>query len=176
MTLDVKVEVQEAVAGLKEMGFEIPNAMKVMLSSIARAARDRVKDRMGAFLQLNRMASTSGGAILTGRKGKPQKGTLQRRVYGYSRSKTHWVVAAPRYIAEPLEKGATIHPKTGKHLQFMGREGFRRLKSVTIPAKHWFTRSIDGFEGSSAPTEAINAAEERLIKKFNFARASGAEK
>ena len=170
--LVIKPEVQDAVNGLKAMGVEIPNVKKRLLGAVGRAGRDRVRSRMGSFLQLDHLAATSGGKILTGRKqGKTILGTFKQRVYGYSRSESHWVVAAPRYIAEPLEKGATITPKNGKFLSFQGSDGsFHRMTSVTIPAKHWFKQSIEGFDTSGEVNTAIADAEDRLIKKFQEAR------
>jgi len=169
--LVIKPEVQDAVNGLKAMGVEIPNVKKRLLGAVGRAGRDRVRSRMGSFLQLDHLAATSGGKILTGRKGKKFLGTFKQRVYGYSRSESHWVVAAPRYIAEPLEKGATITPKKGKYLSFQGSDGsFHRMTSITIPAKHWFTQSIEGFDTSGEVNFALSEAEERLIKKFQEAR------
>lgn len=173
IAIDVKAQVEDAVHALHEMGKEIPNVQKRLLSAVGKAARDQVRSRMGAFLQLNRLAGSSGGKVLIGKKGKPFKGTLQRRVYGYSRSPTHWVVAAPRYIAEPLERGAIIMPKNGKTLSFVGAEGFRRAKSVTIPARHWFSRSLAGFEDSAVPSQAIAEAEKKLIAKFDAASGIG---
>ena len=171
INLTIKPEVQAAADGLNAMGVEIPNVKRRLLGAVGRAGRDRVRSRMGSYLQLDHLAATSGGQILTGRKGKKFLGTFKQRVYGYSRSESHWVVAAPRYIAEPLEKGATITPKNGKFLSFQGSDGsFHRMTSVTIPALHWFTQSIEGFDKSGEVDFALSEAEERLIKKFQDAR------
>jgi hypothetical protein len=167
MNLDVKLDIEDVKEGLLEMGLEVPNVSQKLRQAVMTGAKNRVKHNMGNYLNLGHLVGSSGGKILTGKKGKTFKGSLQQRVYGYSRSATHSVVAAPRYIAEPLEKGVTIAPKKGAVLTFQGSDGkIHRAHQVTIPARHWFTLSLGEYEGSAEVSEALAAAEERLIRKF----------
>lgn len=164
--IEVKIqsEIEDAISALGELKLAIPKISEMFRKAVTLGAKHRVQNRMGAFL------GSGGGTIFGVRSGK-NKGkkhflTLRQRVYGYSRSDTHSVVAAPRYIAEPLEHGTTIKPKKGKYLFFVGSSGYRRAKSVVIPARHWFTRSLAGYEESNEVNDAIVDAEERMRKKF----------
>jgi hypothetical protein len=42
-------------------------------------------------------------------------------------------------------------------------------KTVTIPARHWFTKSIAGFEDSPEYAAAVDKGLNRAIKKFGTA-------
>lgn len=130
---------------LVRMGADFDKALGPILNTLANAAKKRVQSRMGAYIT-NRT------------------GWLRRHVYGVRRSQTHYVVAAPRHISEPLERGATIQAKGGKFLSFNGV----RVKSVTIPPKRWFTRAYDGFEESQEYGQAVDKGIQKVLKKYNL--------
>lgn len=165
--IDVQADVSDAVSALTELKLDMPKIASRLRTAFTTGAKNYVKNRMGAFL------GSSGGKTFGVRSGKNKGKThflrLRDRVYGYSRSATHSVVAAPRYIAEPLEHGTTIRPKRGKYLFFLGSSGYHRVKSVTIPARHWFTRSLAGYETSPEADKAIEKAEARMVEKFGGA-------
>lgn len=167
LTLRLEGRFEGIKAQLEEIGYPVKDIEKRLLGVVARAAKAQVKANMGAFLQMGH----SGRVLKSGKLGKGGSLSLRQRVYGYSRSETHWVVAAPRYIAEPLERGVTVKPKGGKFLSFMGRDGFRRVGQFTIRARHWFTRSIAGFEESPAVDRAIDNAEQKWTEAWLERRA-----
>ena len=143
--IEMKIEspVEVNVWRLRQLGKDLGDVRKPILAALATAAKKWVQTRMGAYLG-------------------QRTGWLKRHVYGIRRSEEHYVVAAPRHIAEPLERGATIRPKKAKYLSFGGI----RAKSVTIPARRWFTRSYEGFEGSDQYEKAIDKAVQKAIDRF----------
>jgi hypothetical protein len=147
--IEMKIEspVEINVWRLRQLGKDLGEARKPLLQALATAAKKWVQGRMGAFIG-------------------QRTGWLKRHVYGIRRSEEHFVVAAPRHIAEPLERGATIVPKKGKYLTLRGGGSMVRVKSVTIPARKWFTRSYEGFEGSSQYEAALDKAIQKAVDKF----------
>lgn len=143
----VEAQIGRAVDFLNTLGIEAKKAPRTILASLATAAKKRVQARMGSHL-------------------RERTGWLRKHLYGRARSSTHYVVAAPRHIAEILEKGGTIRAKKGRFLTFRGDDGsYHRMRSVTIPARHWFTQSIEGFEGSAEVGQAIDKALAKIIRK-----------
>lgn len=145
----VKIEPPAELEAIRQvlvrMGADFDKALGPILSVLATAAKKRVQSRMGAYIT-------------------QRTGWLRRHVYGVRRSPTHYVVAAPRHITEPLERGAVIHAKNAKYLSFNGV----RVKSVTIPARHWFTRAYDGFEESQEYQQAVDKGIQKVLKKYNL--------
>lgn len=166
VTLGLEYEMNRVRAHLEDIGAPVKGIIKRLLGVVARAAKKRVQTRMGAYL-----GEGEGKFFVVKSKkapyGKRRWLTLRQRVYGYARSETHWVVAAPRYIAEPLEHGATLRPKRGKYISFVGEDGnYHKVKTARIPARRWFTRSIAGFEESTDMERAIADAEKRWVEKW----------
>jgi len=161
-TLRIEGKIEEAKRHLEEIGYPVKGIAKKLLAVVARAARNRVRTNMGAYLRLGHAARS----LKSGKLKSLASLSLRNRVYGYARSESHWVVAAPRYIAEPLERGAVIEPRKGKLLSFQGDEGFRRAKQVRIPARHWFTRSLGDFENSAEVDKAIDDAVTKWVEKW----------
>jgi hypothetical protein len=152
ISLKIEAPIEASRWALTRLGKDLSAAIKPILQSLASAGKLRVQRNMGAYLG-------SG------------TGWLKKHIYGVRRSEKHYVVAAPRHIAEPLERGATIRPKTGKMLFIGGKQGSvsSAVKEVTIPARHWFTKSMAGFEESSEYTKAIDRGLDRAIKRFGTA-------
>jgi hypothetical protein len=158
--MDIKADVQEAAAALQALGVAVggPGIGKKILRALATAGKKWVKKRMGGFLHLNRMMNSSDFSLREG---------LKEAVYGFARSDTHSVVASGMgYRAEILERGGTIKAKKGKYLTFRGDdEEWHRMKSVTIPPKKWFSKSIAGFEESSEYLPTVDKVIGKAIKK-----------
>jgi hypothetical protein len=152
--IDVPIEIHRLA--LLRLGKDLAEAGKYILQALATAAKKRVQRNMGGYLGAG-------------------SGWLNRHVYGVRRSPTHFVVAAPRHIAEPLERGAVIFPKKGKLLAIGGRQGdvSGYAKKVVIPAKHWFTKSYDGFEDSDDYKEGVDKGIARAVKKFGSDAVTG---
>jgi len=90
--VNIQADFDEARKALRRLSdVEIGIAMKTVLQTIATAGKNWVKRRRAGLTQ--------------------RSGWLKRHVYGYRRSDTHVVISAPRFIAEPLERGATIKPR-----------------------------------------------------------------
>lgn len=146
MQFDAPIKVHSLA--LLRLGKELKDAIRPILASLASAGKRQVQRNMIAYL---------------GRR----TGWLRKHVYGVRRSDSLYVVAAPRHIAEPLERGATIVPKKGKYLTFKLPDGsWIKAKSVTIPARHWFTKSIAGFEDSPEYITAIDKGIAKAVRKF----------
>jgi hypothetical protein len=152
--IEMKIEmpIEASQWALIRLGKDLSAAIKPILASLATAGKKMVQKNMGAYLT-------------------QRTGWLRRHVYGIRRSEKHYVVAAPRHIAEPLERGATITPKNGKVLYIGGAQGRvgAVAKTITIPARHWFTKSIAGFEDSPEYAAAVDKGLNRAIKKFGTA-------
>lgn len=147
--VEVKTETAHVKEGLEELGVNLKAGLKMILAALATAAKNRVQQRMGSYIGF-------------------QTGWLKKHVYGRRRSESHYAVAAPRFMAEILEKGGTIKPSKRKYLTFVGDDGeLRRMKQVTIQARHWFSRSYAGFEDSPEYNQAIDKGLEKALRKFN---------
>lgn len=147
--IEVKVfaEIKEPVRLLTKLGIDMDVAVKAILTAVTTAGQNWVRRRMGAYIGT-------------------RKGWLKRHIYGRRRSEFHAVIAAPRHIAEPLERGATITAKRKKVLRFIGADGqWKSKKSVQIPARHFFTSAYDGFEGSPEYEASINKGINRVLKR-----------
>lgn len=145
--IDVKADVQEVQDGLKELGLELRGIGRKILRALATLTKKQVKRRMGLYL-------------------KERTGQLKAAVYGFARSPEHAVVATGRgYVAETLERGAVIGPSKQKTLSFYGDSGWRRMHSVTIPAKRWFSQSSAGFEDNPEYQSTIDKVVGKAIKK-----------
>ena len=150
--LKVEVPIQASTWALTRLGKDLNAAMKPILAALATAGKKMVQRNMGAYLG-------------------SRTGWLRRHVYGIRRSDKHYVVAAPRHIAEPLERGAIIKPRYKKVLYIGGRQGdvSALAKTVTIPAKKWFSRSVAGFEDSQEYKNAVDKGIQRAIKRYGTA-------
>jgi hypothetical protein len=148
--MDIKADVQEAAAALQALGVAVggPGIGKKILRALATAGKKWIKKRMDGFMHM-------------------RSGELKKAVYGFTRSDTHAVVASGRgYYAEILERGGTIKAKKGKYLTFRGDDGeWHRMKSVAIPPKKWFSKSIAGFEESSEYLPTVDKVIGKAIKK-----------
>jgi hypothetical protein len=153
--IDIKVTASMggAIDALTDLGVDLKSAIKEILNALAAGAKKRVQSRMGGYIGNG-------------------NGWLKRHVYARRRSETHFVVAAPRFIAEILDRGGTINARRKPYLSFKLPDGtWRKAKSVTIPARKWFTNSIAGYEESPEFTAALDKGTAKAIKKFNGARA-----
>ena len=163
--MDVRTDFKEAKAGLEALGVSVGGSgfMRRVIRALTTAGKKWVKKRMGGYLHLNRNMRSSDFAAQEG---------LKESVYGAVRSASHGVIASGKgYIAEPLERGATINPKKGKFLSFRGDdESWHRMKSVTIPARHWFTKSAEGFEQSSEYLPTVDKMVGKEIKKAGLVK------
>ena len=149
ISLDIRSEAGEVAAAMKELGVAMPVAVKRLLRALATAAKKRVKRNMGKYLH-NRT------------------GDLKAAIYGFRRSEGHAVVAAGQvFRSEILERGGVIKPKKGKYLTFRGDDGsWHKAKMVTIPARRFFSRSIDGFESDP---EFLGTADKIIAKEIRKA-------
>jgi hypothetical protein len=151
--MKIDADFEDAKNALRHLSdVEIAISIRYILNTIATAGKNWVKRRMIGITQ--------------------RTGWLKKHVYGYRRSNTHLVIAAPRHVSETLERGAVIKHRriTYKrhHLHFKGPDGrWTKAKTVTIPAKRWFTRSIEGFDGSAEYKAAIDKGLDKAMKKFN---------
>lgn len=165
--LDAKAEVTEAKLGLEALGLEIAGIGRKILRALATIGKKRVKARMFNFIH----ARTFDFSLTRSKSGKigvkSQEGGLQAAVYGFARTKTLGVVASGLgFYAEILERGGTIRPKKGKFLTFRGDDGdWHRMPSVTIPAKHWFSKSIEGLEEAPEYQSTIDKVLGKAIQK-----------
>lgn len=148
--VNIQTDFDDARLRLRRLSdVEIGIAMKTVLQTLATAGRNWVRRRMSGLTQ--------------------RTGWLKKHVYGFRRSDTHMVVAAPAFIGEPLERGATIRPKKKGFLYIGGRKKAvtAKVAQVTIPPKRWFTQSVAGFEGSPEYNAAIDKGLDKAMKKFN---------
>ena len=147
MNMDVRVDIADAKAGLEAIGVESAKAVRPLLSSLANAGKKWVKARI--YNSIHRM---------TGKLARDVKTTLKGN---YAT-----IAGNPARIGETLERGGTIRPTKRKYLTFRLADGsFRRMHSVTIPARHHFTRAAQGFDDSSEYVAAIDKAVVRIIRK-----------
>ena len=147
ITIDVKADIQEVQTGLKELGLELRGIGRKILRALATMTKKRIKKRMGLYI-------------------RERTGQLKGAVYGFARSPEHAVVATGRgYVAETLERGEEIKPKKAGMLSFYGNSGWRRMHSVTIPARRWFQQSSAGFEDDPEYQSTMDKVVGKAIKK-----------
>jgi hypothetical protein len=146
--VDIKLDAANMVEGLSAMGAGMKGAVSRLLRALATSTKKYIKKRMGAYVH-------------------ERTGMLKKAVYGFRRGPTYAVVASGEgHIAEPLERGAVVRPKKGKYLSFRGDDGdWHRVKELRIPAKHWFTKSAEGFEDSPDYVATIDKVIGKEIKK-----------
>ena len=146
--LDIKTEKAGAVAALDRLGIESKWLGRNILSGFATLGRKWVRGRMGSFLHV-------------------RTGDLKAHVYGKVRDNNRAVIATGRgYRAEILERGGVIRPKKGKYLTFRSDSGgWIKARTVTIPAKRWFTKSIEGLESSPEYGAVIDKQLEKAIAR-----------
>ncbi len=150
--IQITAGVGGAIDALLDLGVGLKEAARGMLNAAAIGARKRVQSRMNNYIGAG-------------------NGWLKRHVYSRRRSETHFVVAAPRFIAEILDRGGVINAKKRKYLTFKVNGEWRRAKSVTIPARRWFTNSIEGYDNSPEFQAALDKGTAKVLKKFNEGRA-----
>ena len=141
--IEAKADIAATLKSLDALSLDLARIGKKILRALATITKKRVKKRMGAYLNIGHLMSSSDFSIFKG------KGNLRDAVYGCARSNTHAVVSSGQmFKAEALEHGALILPKKGKFLTFQAdtNSGWVRTRSVHLPAKRWFTRSVEGFE------------------------------
>lgn len=146
--LDVKLEKEGAVATLDRLGIESKWLGRNILNGFASLGRKWVRGKMGAFLHT-------------------RTGDLKAHVYGKVRENNRAVVSTSRgYRAEILERGGTIAAKKSAFLTFRtDAGGWVKVKKVTIPAKRWFTKSIEGLESSPEYAAVIDKQLEKAIAR-----------
>ena len=163
--MDVKADIKDARLSLEALGASVGGSgfVRRVIRALSTAGKKWIKKRMGGFLHIGRNMRSSDFKVQEG---------LKESIYGFARSADHGVVASGKgYIAEPLERGATIKPKKGKFLSFRGDdETWHRMKSVTIPARHWFTKSAEGFEQSSEYLPTVEKMIGKEIKRAGLSR------
>lgn len=145
--VSIKAEVEEVTQGLEALGLELKNISRKILRALATLTKKRIKKRMNSFV-------------------KDRSGMLRANIYGRTRSAAHAVVAAgyPR-VSETLERGGTISPRKGKFLSFRTDSGWKRVRSVTIPPKHFFSLSAVGFEADPEYQSTIDKTVGKAIQK-----------
>jgi len=147
INIKLSAEIKEPVLLLTKLGVDMQSAVKAIVAALATAGKTWVQKRMGASIGT-------------------RTGWLRRHVYGRRRSDFHAVIAAPRHIAEPLERGTTINARKKKMLRFVGSDGlWKSKKTVQIPARHFFTRAYEGFEGSPEYEAGIDKGINRVLKR-----------
>ena len=165
INMNVKADIKDARLALEALGVSVggPGFSRRVIRALATAGKKWVKKRMGGFLHIGRNMQSSDFKVQDG---------LKDSIYGFARSADHGVVASGKgYMAEPLERGATIKPKKGKFLTFRGDdESWHRMKSVTLHARHWFTKSVEGFEQSSEYLPTVEKMVGKEIKKAGLSR------
>jgi hypothetical protein len=145
--MDVRVDIADAKMGLEAIGIESAKAVRPLLSAIANAGKKWIRGRF--YLAIHRM---------TGKLARDVKTTLKGN---YAT-----IAGNPARINETLESGGTLRPTKRKYLTFRLADGsFRRMHSVTIPARHHFTRAAQGFDDSAEYVGAIDKAVARIIRK-----------
>jgi len=151
--MNLDVQVKNAVNDLVDMGVEFKKAQRGIINALV---------LYGKKLTRANMYGSGMGTV---------NGWLSRHVYGVRRSETHGVVAAPMFKAEILERGGIIKAKKEKYLTFKVNGEWKKVKSVKIPAKKWFTEATRGMESSDAYMAAINQGIDKVLKKYNKDRA-----
>lgn len=161
---DIRLDVKEVEDALDQLHIDMRGKMaKKLLRALATIAKKRVRRRMGAYLNLNHLV----GSLDFRAYGE----SLQKAVYGFARSPGHAVVSSGQmYKAEALEHGAVIHPVKRRYLYFRTEEGAVRARKVVIPAKRWFTRSLDGFESDPDYQGTIDKVLGKAIKDAGLGR------
>lgn len=153
--MDIRGDISQVKASLASLGHDgiwIKTVTRSLLSSLANAGKKWIKGRM--YANLHKMTGALGKSLRTTVKGN------------YAT-----IAGNPARIGEPLERGAVITAKKGKYLTFRGSDGsWKKMHSVTIPARHWFSRSADGFEGSPEFGQAVDKAIARMIKKAELSQ------
>lgn len=174
--VDVKADIQEVETGLKELGLELRGIGRKILRALATLTKKRVKKRMGLYLNRRTYGFSLTGSLGGKLKAGDYGGGLFESVYGFARSAEHAVVSSgKRWQAEALERGADLKPtkslvfsnnKFNKGmLYFMGDSGFKKMHEVEIPAKKWFSRSVEGFENDPEYQSTIDKTVGKAIKK-----------
>jgi hypothetical protein len=147
VNMDVRVDIADAKMGLEAIGIESAKAVRPLLSAIANAGKKWIRGRF--YLAIHRM---------TGKLARDVKTTLKGN---YAT-----IAGNPARINETLESGGTLRPTKRKYLTFRLADGSsRRMHSVTIPARHHFTRAAQGFDDSAEYVGAIDKAVARIIRK-----------
>lgn len=157
--VDARLDIVDAIAGLDALGIETKGMMRKMLRALATVTKKRVKKGMGSYLQLGHLVNSTDFSLYKG------KGSLKDSVYGFARSGSHAVVASGQmFKAEALEHGATLVPRKRAFLSFQTEDGWVRAKSLTIPPKRWFSRSVEGFEDDPEYSGTIQNCVDKAIR------------
>lgn len=70
------------------------------------------------------------------------------------------------YYADWLESGAEISAKNGKYLTFKVGGEWRKVESVTLPARPFVKPAVDEFWNSGKQKEIQEAELEKILKKY----------
>jgi hypothetical protein len=165
LRLDLRGDIKEAKAAIEKLG-ESSKWVSVNVAKGSGVAMKRwIEKRMGNYL-----SGKQKGRAITGKHGFALKAHDTGRglfgsIYFKARQQGGVVTTALGYYGEPLEKGWSFTPPRG-FAKFIGRDGkWKTVHQINIPAKHWFTRSAEGFEGSPEEKKAIDAPLAAAIKK-----------
>lgn len=165
ISADVRLDIIQVKAGLEQLGAATKYLPQTIARYVGYAVKKWIVKRMGGFLKSSQkgraLTGAKGGKLRQGDTGRGLKGSL----YFKPRQQGGVVTTALGYYGEILEKGGTIKPKEKDFLTFRGRDGWVKLKSVTMPATHWFTGSERGFEGSPQQRLAIEGPLATAIKR-----------
>lgn len=169
---DARLEIIEVKSALDRLGVEIRGLPAKVARYVGYAVKKWIVKRMGGYLKSfqkgRALTGAKGGKLRYGDTGRGLKGSL----YFKPRQQGGVVTTALGYYGEILEKGGVINAKGNNWLTFRTDSGWKRMKSVTMPAKRWFSGSQAGFEGSPQQRLAIEGPLATAIKRagLNAAR------
>lgn len=164
--IDIRVDISDAKDGLYVWRDQMKNIYKPIARYVGWALKKWITKRMGQFIRRSTkgkaLTGARGGALKQGDRG----GGLATSIYFKARAQGGVVTTALAYYGEAQEKGWTIKAKGDGYLTFRTPDGgWVKKKSVTLPARHWYTRSEAGFEDSAEYERAFNAPLASAIRK-----------
>ena len=162
--MDIQSNIAEAKDSLVGLDVAAKTVTRSLLSALANAGKKWIKGRMGNYLNLTKGSAKAEMGL------HRQSGELLKGIRTTVKGNYATIAGNPARIGEILERGGTITAKKKGYLTFEGSDGsWKRMHSVTIPARHWFSRSSEGFESSPEYSAAIDRALVRIIKKAGLA-------
>ena len=158
--MDIRGDIADARKGLDNLGVEMKAMTRSLLSALANEGKKWIRKRMKNYLNFSKGSAKAEMGL------HRQTGQLLRGLKTTVKGNYATIAGNPARIGEILERGGTITAKKKGYLTFEGSDGsWKRMHSVTIPAKHWFSRSADGFEGSAEAAKAIDKGIARALKR-----------